>query len=194
MTRVFIIHAGPTPWDTEGRLTGNHTLPLTEDALRAIESLVQTLPQDVAAVYRCKSNEACDQVAKLVGARFKLRPRDNAELDTMRLGLWQGLLREQLRFRFPTSFPRWEEAPAEINPPEGETFDQAHQRMLRGLRKILKRDRGKAIVLAMRPMAQQLAGGILRREPADQIAAHLHNAAPMETIELTDEAERELLA
>jgi len=194
MTRVFIIHAGPTPWDAEGRLTGNHTLPLTEDGLRTTESLVQTLPDDVAAVYRCKSNEACDQVAKLVAARFKLRPRDNPELDAMKLGLWQGLLREQLRFRFPTSFPRWEEAPADINPPDGETFDQAHRRMLGALRKILKRDRGKAIVLAMRPMAQQLAAGILRLEPADRIAAHLHKAAQMETIELTEDAERELLA
>src|SRR5262249_49667510 len=128
----------------------------------------------------------------LVASRFKLRPRDSAELDAMKLGLWQGLLRQQLRYRFPTSFPRWEEAPVEINPPDGETFDQAHQRMLAGLRKILRRDRGKVIVLAMRPMAQQLAAGIFRREPSERIANHLHNVSPMETIELTDEAEREV--
>src|SRR5262245_36694384 len=103
MTRLLIIHAVPTPCEAECRLTGNHTLPLTADARRAIEALVPMLPGDVASVYRCKSNEACDEAARIVSARFKLRPRDSAALDAMSLGLWQGLLREQLRFRFPTS-------------------------------------------------------------------------------------------
>jgi len=191
---MLIILAGPTPWDAEGRLTGSHTLPLTDEAKTSIESLVRALPKDVSAVYRCKANEACDQAAKLVADQFKLRPRDVTELDAVNLGLWQGLLREQLRFRFPTSFPHWEEAPAEINPPDGETFDQAYQRLRRGARKIIRRDRGKTIVLAMRPMAQQLLAGILRREEPSSIASHLHKASQVETIELDDSAERELVS
>src|SRR5438876_6282170 len=194
MTRVLIIQAGPTQWDEEGRLTGNHTLPLSEEAGPAIEALVSTLPDAVAAVYRCKTNEACDQVAKLVAVRFKLRPRELADLDAIKLGLWQGLLREQLRFRFPTSFPRWEIAPAEINPPDGETFDQAYQRLRGAARKIIRRDRGKTIALAMRPMAQQLIAGVFRREPPQQIAAHLHKVSPLETIEPDETAERELIS
>jgi len=192
MTRILLIHAGPTQWDSEGRLTGNHTLPLTDEGRRAIEALVPTLPDDVASVYRSRSNEAADQVARLVAARFKVKPKDNGALDAVSLGLWQGLLREQLRFRFPTSFPRWEEAPAEINPPDGETFDQAYQRLRGAARSILRRDRGKTIALAMRPMAQQLIAGIFRREPPDQIAAHLHKVSQLETIELDENAEREL--
>jgi len=193
MTRLLIIRAGPTQWDAEGRLTGNHSLPLTADARREIEALVQTLPRGIAAVYRSKSNEAADDVAKMVAHRYAIRARDSAALDAMNLGLWQGLLREQLRFRFPTSFPRWEDAPAEINPPDGETFQQAYDRLRNAARKILRRERGKSIAIAMRPAAQQLIAGILRGESPQQIAAHLHNVTPLETIELDENAERELL-
>ena len=194
MTRVILIHAGPTTWDAEDRLTGNHTQPLTDDARRAIEDLVPTLPEDVSAIYRCKSNEACDHVAKLIASRFKrLRPRDSAALDAINLGLWQGLTREQLRFRFPTAFPRWEESPADIIPPEGESFDQAHARLRDAARKIVRKDHGKTIAIPMRPMSHQMFAGILRRETPEQIAAHLHNVSQIETIELDESAERELL-
>jgi len=193
MTRIILIHAGPTPWDAEGRLTGNHTQPLTDDAHRAIESLVPKLPENVAAVYRCKSNEACDEVAKLVAKRYRLKPRHSDALDAVNLGLWQGLTHDQLRFRFATAFPRWEENPASVIPPNGESFDQALSRLDHAARNIVRRDRGKTIVIAMRPMAQQMLGGILRRRNPEQITAHLHKACQLETIELDESAEHELL-
>jgi probable phosphoglycerate mutase len=193
MTRVLIVHAGPTQWDAEGRLTGNHTLPLTDEARRTIEQLVSTLPAEISAVYCAACNEAAEQAAAIIAARYNLRPRDAEALDAMNLGLWQGLLREQLRFRFPTSFPHWEQSPAGINPPDGESFAAARQRLGQALRRIIKRNRGKTIALAMRPMAQQMAAGVLRGEPDEQIAGHLHKVALLETIEMDEQIERELL-
>jgi broad specificity phosphatase PhoE len=191
MTKVLLIHAGPTPWDVEGRLTGNRSLPLTEDATRSIEAIASSLPA-MSAVFCSKSNEACEEAAKIIAERSALRPRDLPEIDAVSLGLWQGLKREQLRFRFPTAFPRWEEAPAEIIPPDGESFEHAHARIGRAVRKMIRRFGGKTIAVALRPMSQQLAAGILRGETTAQIAAHLHKVAQMETIETEAELERRL--
>jgi hypothetical protein len=47
-------------------------------------------------------------------------------------------------------------------------------------------------VLVMRPLALQIALGVLRNESAETIASHLHNAISMETIAL-DDAELHLL-
>src|SRR5688500_5823863 len=104
MTRVLLIQAGPTPWDIEGRLGGRHSLPLQPDARAWIQQTIDQLTETPAAVYRAKRNEACDETAKLIAAKFRLRPRDNADLDELDVGLWQGLTRNELRQRFPTAF------------------------------------------------------------------------------------------
>src|SRR5438105_5602242 len=129
MTQVLLIHAGPTPWDVENRLTGAHGLPLTADAVAAAKSLVGALPEGLTAIYLCKSNEACLQVGKLLAARFRLRLRDRPELNEINLGLWEGLTRDELNRRFPSVIPQWEEAPLTVRPPEGESVPDAIARV-----------------------------------------------------------------
>jgi probable phosphoglycerate mutase len=191
MTRVVLIKAGPTPWDTEHRISGNLTLPLTEDARAKITVLLDGLPP-IDAVYRCRKNEACDEAAKMIGTLRKLKPRDDEQLDAWCLGLWQGLRMDDLRQRYRTALEQWEESPATVVPPEGEAFTEAIERLRGAARKILKRNRGRNIALVVRPSAMQMLSGILRRETPEQIARRLQNDSPMETIELTDEAAKEL--
>src|SRR4051794_33754176 len=98
MTRVLLIKAGPTPWDAEERISGNVTLPLSDDGRAQIAMLLESLPA-IDVVYCCRHNEACDQTAKMIATHHKLRPRDNEDLDAWGLGLWQGLRMEDLRQR-----------------------------------------------------------------------------------------------
>src|SRR5438270_4870694 len=111
MTRVLVIHAGPTPWDAENRLTGAHSLPLTPDAALAARSLVDAMATPIGGLYLCRDNEACEQVGQIVGAKFGVRLRDRPELEELHLGLWEGLTRDELKRRFPTIFPQWEDEP-----------------------------------------------------------------------------------
>ena len=148
----------------------------------------------MTSVYRFRKNEACEQAAKIIAARFNLRPRDSVALDEVNLGLWQGLTRSELRFRFPTVFPEWEESPLTVNPPDGELLADAIQRLGSGLKRILRSNRGGSIVLALRPLAMQIILGLLRQEDAQTIAGHLHNVAPVETIEIADNELRRYVA
>jgi len=186
MTRVTLIHAGPTPWDEEDRMAGGQTLPLVQDALAKITELAKSISPAPTSIYFCKSNEASNEVAKLLGGIFKLRPRDNEQLNGFELGLWEGLTRGELRRRFPSVFPQWEENPLSVNPPDGETLPEAIERIHAGVVKVLKRNRGGSVVLVMRPLALQIALGVLRNESPEVIAGHLHNVTAMETIELDD--------
>jgi len=187
MTRVILIHAGPTPWDVEDRIVGNHPLPLTELGLASVQGVVANLPAGVTAVYRNRKNEACEQVAQLVAQRFRLKPHHTAALDEVNLGLWQGLTRAELRFRHARVEEQWRENPLAVHPPEGERLEDAIERLGHALRTILRRNRGGTVVLALRPMAMQIALGLLQHEDAATIAAHLRNSSPVETIELADE-------
>jgi broad specificity phosphatase PhoE len=191
MTRVVLIKAGPTQWDAEERIGGNFNLPLTEEGRAKIVVLLDGLPQ-IDAVYRCAENDACDEVAKMIARPRNLKPRDNAQLDAWNLGLWQGLRMEDLRQRYPTVIEQWEESPATVLPPGGESFLDCIDRLRGALRAILRRNRTRTVALPLRPSAIQIVGGLLRRETPEQIAPHLQNDTPMETIEVGEDVLKEL--
>jgi broad specificity phosphatase PhoE len=187
MTRIVLISASPTRWDDESRLGGTHSLPLTEAGAIALHQLVETIQTPLSAVYTFKKNEGCEQAARFVSRKFGLRIRDAAELEPMSLGLWQGLTRDELRFRYPKVFPLWEENALAVNPPEGEEFAAAVDRLSKGVEKILKKSRGQTVALVVRPMSLRIIAGLLKAESVEYIARHLHERAPMETIERVDE-------
>lgn len=185
MTRVIIICAAPTQWDVEGRLSGSHALPLTQTGIESFRQWLETSPP-IDAVYCARAYEACAQVATMIAQRWALRVRDQADLNEPALGLWQGLRPEDLRQRFPSVFPKWQESPESVIPPEGEALADVIARVRDALRSTLRRNRGKTVALAMRPMSMQIAIGIVRGEADAQLAMHLHNPATIETIELDD--------
>jgi broad specificity phosphatase PhoE len=185
-TRVVIIEAGPTPWDNEDRLVGNSSLPLTAEAMDAIGHLLEKVQTPIAAVYRPAGNEACVQAAQIIGKKFGIRARDNPDLDEVGLGLWQGLLPEEIRLRFPTVYPKWEEQPLVVTPPDGEPLEAAIQRIGEATRQIIRRNRKTCVALALRPMAMQIAAGLLRGRSSADIAKRLHHRQAMETIEVND--------
>jgi broad specificity phosphatase PhoE len=187
LTRLLLIHAGPTPWDVENRVTGAHSLPLTSDAVAAAKSLVDALPDGVTAIYLSKANEACLQVGKLLAARFNLRLRDRPELNEMNLGLWEGLTRDELARRYPRVIPQWQEAPLTVRAPEGEGLEDTIARVRPGLDKVIRRNRGGTVALVLRPLVMQIVHGLLHREEPQVIAGHLQNVDLMETIEINAE-------
>src|SRR5207237_10760909 len=118
--------------------------------------------------------------------RFGLRIHNNDGLAPISAGLWQGLTHEELRFRFPSIFPQWEENPLSVNPPEGEAIADAVERFRGALKKIL-RNRQNHIAIVLRPMGLQIVKGLLRGEDLASIAAHLQDKAGVERIEVEDE-------
>jgi broad specificity phosphatase PhoE len=184
LTRVLLIHAGPTPWDEVNRLTGAHSLPLSPDAELSIRALVDAMVAPVTGLYLCRDNEACEQAAQIFGHKFGLKLRDRPEFEELHLGLWEGLTRDELRRRFPTVFDRWEVDALAVVPPQGETLGDAIDRVRPALRKVLRRNASGTVALALRPHVMQIVRGLLHGETPQVIASHLHNVDVMETIEI----------
>jgi broad specificity phosphatase PhoE len=192
-TRAVLIEAGPTPWDIEGRIVGSASLPLTAEAMDAIRHRVDSLAHPLSSVYRAAANEACDQASKIIAQKFRLRPRKQSELEELHLGLWQGLSPEVVRTRFPTVYRQWEEQPLAVTPPEGEPLEAAIIRIRTALGQILRRNKGLTVGLTLRPMALQIAAGVLTGQTPPQIAACLRQRLAMETIEIDEAGVKALL-
>jgi broad specificity phosphatase PhoE len=185
-TRVLLVEASPTPWDLEDRLVGNSSLPLTAEGIDALRHRLDAVQGKIEAIYRPAGNEACSQAGQILAKKYGVRARDNPDLNEMGLGLWQGLLPDEIRRRFPSVYSRWLQDPLGVKPPDGEPLQGAIHRIGSALSKILRRNRNFAVALALRPIAMQIARGTLRQESAAQIASHLHERQPMETIDLND--------
>jgi probable phosphoglycerate mutase len=191
MTRVLLINATPTPWEADDRIVGDQSLPLANGAREQLHNTIDSIPPApaVAAVYRAKSIECCDEAAKLIADKCGLRPRDNDDLRPPNLGLWQGLTRGEVRARFPKVFAQWERSPLSVNPPEGEATLAAANRLRAALGAVLRRNRDRPVALVLRPMAFGMICRMLRGQPLEGAsAAALHETRPMETIDLDDAA------
>jgi broad specificity phosphatase PhoE len=183
-TRVLLIEAGPTQWDAEGRISGSMSLPLTAEAIDSVGHLVDSLTEGVGSVYRPADNEACDQAGKIIARKFNLRPRDVPDLQEVHMGLWQGLMPEELKLRFPTVFPQWQANPLGVTPPDGEPLGEAIARIGAALGRIFRRNRGVTVALALRPMALQIVAGLTAGLPPEKIAEHLHDRRALASMEV----------
>jgi probable phosphoglycerate mutase len=183
-TRVLLIEASPTPWDLENRLVGNSSLPLTAEGIDELRHRLDNVRLKVEAVYRPAGNEACAQAGQILAKKYRVRARDNPDLNEMGLGLWQGLLPDEIRRRFLTVYSRWLEEPLAVMPPDGEPLQSAIDRIGSAVKRIIRRNQNSGVAMALRPMAMQIARGVIKQESAAQIASHLHGRQRLETIEL----------
>jgi len=184
MLRLLLITAGPTPWDEEGRIVGSRPLPLTAEGVSNITQEAAKIAEPPARILCPIGNEACAQAAAIVGQRFQIHPRNEADLEELNLGLWEGLTRDDLRYRYPTSFPQWETNPLAVLPPDGEGLPAAIERVGAMIAKLRRRKKKELTVLVLRPMILQVMDGLLRQEAPERLAAHLQKVITAENIEI----------
>lgn len=156
--RVALIRAGATSYDEENRIQGVLDLPLSARGMQEACKLAQTL-QDVEleALY-CGPSKHVEATAQLVGQALGLRPRCVEELHNLDHGLWQGLLFEEIKRRNVKLFRQWLEDPKTICPPQGETVEEAMQRLREALRPVLRRHRNDSIgIVVGEPLARILS-------------------------------------
>ena len=187
---VLLIHAGPTPWDIDNRVTGAQNLPLAPDALGPIGSVIESYQQFIPdAIFCARDNEACQQTAKMIADRTGQRIRYEDAFAEMKLGLWQGLTRDQIRHRYPSVIQQWQDNPQQVLPPEGESLVMVVDRLYPALIKLHRKYQGKKVILVVRPLVMAILAGILRGKTMQSFAADLtarHSSDEIEVEALPD--------
>lgn len=158
MCRLILFPQGLTKWEREGRLRGRLDVPLSPEGVAAVTASAREMSCLAPRVVYHGPDEAGRQTAELAADHTTSGVRQFDGLAEMSLGLWQGLLIEEVKQRHPRVYRQWQENPQRVSPPEGETLAQASERARAALEKICGRHQQDTVLLVVPP----LLGAVLR--------------------------------
>jgi probable phosphoglycerate mutase len=164
MLTILLIRSGITEYDSQGRIQGTLDVPLCEEGRRqalatAEELAARSTPIEALYVGPCLSAQ---QTAEILGERLRVRPKTVKKLHNLNQGLWQGLLFEDVKAKQPKVYRQWQERPETICPPEGETVQEASERLRKAIAKLTKKHRSGTIALVLAQPLASVARSLLR--------------------------------
>ncbi|MBW3541590.1 MAG: histidine phosphatase family protein [Planctomycetes bacterium] len=139
MSHVVLIHPGCTDFDEQNRVQGSLEIPMNARGETQVRSVVDRLRQMDLEVIYTSPGEPARSTAEILGAELDVKVKEVDELRNLDQGLWEGLCVDEIRHKFPRVYRQWRESPRTICPPQGETVDEALERIERALSKPLKR-------------------------------------------------------
>lgn len=181
--QLLLVRCGATSWDEGGRLAGGGTdLPLCEGGRCVVREKADRLAGSHLGIVFSGPDAASIETAKAVADVTGGKHRVAEDLGEVRLGLWEGLLVTELEERFPTAYRQWHENPEGVLVPQGESIEEARERLIAAIGRILSRSRGvsKGVALVLRPVAYHIIRAWLRGEPVAENWLQTDAVPPME--------------
>lgn len=189
MFQILLIRPGATEYDQQGRIQGNLDIPLCEDGRRQVEAMVDELrDQPITAIYTSPC-QAAQQTADALSEALDLKVKELDKLKNVNHGLWQGMLIADVKAKQPRVYRQWQEQPATVCPPQGETIIAAEERLHTAIAKLVKKHKyeGMVAVVLPEPLASVLCHA-LRNDELSDLWRSRDGATPWEVIDVTPEA------
>ena len=167
--KVACVRPGRTAWDVEGRLAGSLDVPLSDEGASRIKSLASDLRSLSPVTVYCADSEPARASALILADALGVRCRCRPELDELNLGLWQGLLTENLARKHPKAFRRWQENPFDILPPGGEPVNHVLSRVRSFVGFLERRHPNSDVVVVAPVLLGSILAGVLARNTAKDL-------------------------
>ena len=165
LSPVLLIRPGATELDVQGRIKGSLDMPLSEQGHQQVELLVTDVESFQPKVIYCAPCESAIQTANRLAQSHLAKVKIIEAFRNVDHGLWHGKLIDELKLNHPKVYKLGKEAPAEICPPDGESFQNARERIEKVLRKVLKKSGGQLIAIVIPDPMAGIVQGVLSNEP-----------------------------
>ncbi len=149
MLQIWLIRPGCTEYDQQERIQGNLDIPLSDEGRMEVAAVVEQLRDKGITVVYAPASEPAEETARAIADALDIRLRKLDRLDNLDLGLWQGMLVEDVRHKQPKVYRQWQEQPETVCPPQGEMLGEADERVRAAMAKLLRRHKQGAIALVM---------------------------------------------
>lgn len=159
--QIILVKPGATEFDAQGRIVGTLDVPLSASGVEHAQSVAAELSNlEITAVYSGPCL-AAQQTAVEITAHSRVRPRVEAKLKNVDMGLWQGRELDELKSNQPRFVRQWQDNPEQICPPEGETLMDVRPRVDAFLKRISRKHKsGVVVVVVADPLASVIAARI----------------------------------
>jgi broad specificity phosphatase PhoE len=176
MCKVVLIRPGATIYDEQNRVQGVLDIPLSERGRGEVARMAQRLAgslngSPLTALY-CGPCENVIRTAEIVGKTLGIRPKRIDEFRNLDQGLWQGLQIDEIKRRNTKVFRQWIDDPETICPPQGETMEDAMDRIKTAFKPLLRRHQDEAIGLVVGEPLTRMIACYLKCEPRVQLEEH----------------------
>ena len=156
MTELIFIRHGYSEGNLGHCFSGQRDFPLTAAGERQARELCEYLCRTfrIDAIYASDLCRACDTVRPLAEA-LSLPIHKTAALREIDVGLWEGMLREDVEKRYPEENAVYLTTPGLLRFPGGESFAEMRDRALAEVQKIVEENEGRTVAIATH-------GGLIR--------------------------------
>ncbi len=149
MTQIVLIRPGSTDYVEQKLVQGTLDVPLNAEGNSEVRRLIEELcPLGMDAIYASDSEPAM-QTGEALAEAMDLKCRKLERLRNLDHGLWQGMAIDEIRRKQPRVYRQWQDTPECVCPPQGETLDEADDRVRAAMAKILKRHKGGVVGLVV---------------------------------------------
>jgi len=126
---IYLVRAGQTVWDAEGRVRGRVDVPLTDTGRAESKATAEALAALKPVAIYCAPGESARATARILAKTLGGRPKTLDDLSDIDFGLWQGMLWAEVAKRHPKAHRRLIEEPLSVAPPEGEALREVSRRV-----------------------------------------------------------------
>lgn len=154
MLEIILIRPGSTSFDEEGRIKGALDIPLSARGIQQAEAAAKALSEVKVECLYVAPCESAQETARYISRRNGWKQKSLECFRNVDHGLWQGKLVDEVRRLQPKVYRQFQDDPASVCPPGGETIENASQRVSSIVEKLKKRHRGDRIAIILpEPMA-----------------------------------------
>jgi probable phosphoglycerate mutase len=149
MLQIVLIRPGSTDYDVQDRIQGTLDIPLNDQGVAEVAQTIEQLRDKSIEIVYAPVSQPSLQTALAISKALDIKLKKLDKLQSLNMGLWQGMLVEDVRHKQPKVYRQWQEQPELICPPEGEMLSEADERVHAALTKIVKRHRDGVIAIVV---------------------------------------------
>lgn len=144
-TKLILIRHGETDFNRKKRYSGFRDIPLNPKGRRQIGKLHKRLKDEsVHKIYSSDRSRAIESA----GIIFKGRRVESLPgLREIHFGIFEGLTYKEIMKKYPVIYKKWLKDPFSVNIPQGESLVSFRKRVVKELKKIIARNKGKTVAV-----------------------------------------------
>lgn len=161
MTKFLLIRHGDTAWNVEEIFRGRADVELNETGIKQAELLAKYLTDErIVAIYSSPLKRAL-KTAEIIAASHHIDVKPAQELIDFDYGEWQGLSHNTVKEKYQALYAEWLTNPHLVKVPKGESLDDARERVLGLISRVIIKHEGNVALLSHRVVGKVLICALL---------------------------------